>query len=366
MAEVRLEGVSRAFADGTVAVAGVDLEARDGEYLVLVGPSGSGKSTLLRIVAGLETPTEGRVWVDGRDVTELPPQQRDVAMVFQSYALYPHMTVRRNLAFGLRMRDAPKTAIAERVAAAAALLGLEELLERRPAQLSGGQRQRVALGRAIVREPTAFLLDEPLSNLDPTLRVRTRTELARLQRRLGATVLHVTHDQEEAMTLGHRVAVLEGGRIQQVAPPLELYRRPTNLFVAGFIGSPAMNLIRCTIERVVERGSDRARVRGPGLTLDDAWRSGFSASHVTLGIRPEHVEVGERGAFRGTVELVEPLGAGTLVHVAVRTDKGTSEALDLQALLSSDRAVARGDEIVFDLPADRRHWFDSASGRRID
>ena len=362
MAEVRLEGVSRAFADGTVAVAGVDLEARDGEYVVLVGPSGSGKSTLLRIVAGLEAPSEGRVWVDGRDVTELPPQQRDVAMVFQSYALYPHMTVRRNLAFGLRMRKVPKTAIAERVAAAAALLGLEDLMERRPAQLSGGQRQRVALGRAIVREPAAFLLDEPLSNLDPTLRVRMRTELARLQGRLGATVLHVTHDQEEAMTLGHRVAVLEGGRIQQVAPPLKLYRRPMNLFVAGFIGSPSMNLIPCAIER----DGDRTRVRGPGITLDGAWQPGFSASRVTLGIRPEHIVVGERGGLGGTVERVEPLGAGTLVHVAVRTDEGTPEALDLRALVSSDKAVARGDEIVFDLPADRRHWFDSASGRRID
>src|ERR671928_1553518 len=243
MASVRLERVQKTYPNGHVAAQGLDLEIADGEFMVLVGPSGCGKSTALRMIAGLETPTGGRIVIGDRDVTSLPPQERDIAMVFQSYALYPHMTVRENLAFGLRMRGASRTVIEQRVADAARALGLDGVLERKPSQLSGGQRQRVALGRAIVREPKVFLFDEPLSNLDAKLRVETRAELARLHRRLRATVVYVTHDQEEAMTLGSRVAVMRDGFLQQVAPPMELYRRPANRFVAGFVGSPAMNFL---------------------------------------------------------------------------------------------------------------------------
>ena len=237
MAHVAVESVRKVYPNGHVAIGQVDLTVADGELMVLVGPSGCGKSTLLRLIAGLETPTAGRILIDGRDVTSLPPQDRDVAMVFQSYALYPHLTVRENLAFGLRVRRTPRDVIATQVERAAAALGLEPLLDRKPGQLSGGQRQRVALGRAMVRNPKVFLLDEPLSNLDARLRMETRAELARLHRRLGATSVYVTHDQEEAMTLGERMAVIRDGRIEQVAQPLEVYRRPASLFVAEFVGA---------------------------------------------------------------------------------------------------------------------------------
>ena len=260
---VKLEGVRKLFADGTRAVAGVDLEIGAVALLVLVGPSGSGKSTILRVVAGLESPTEGAVFINGEDVTALEPQQRDVAMVFQSYALYPHKTVADNLAFGLRMRRRTPEEIRERVRWAARTLDLESLLDKKPAVLSGGQRQRVALGRAIVRKPRAFLLDEPLSKLDPALRLAMRTELAHLQRRLGVAMLYVTHDQEEAMTLGHRVAVLREGRVEQLAAPMELYRRPESTFVASFVGSPAMNLCSCRIVRE----PDGTRLEGEAMRV---------------------------------------------------------------------------------------------------
>jgi multiple sugar transport system ATP-binding protein len=237
LASIRFDHIEKTFPGGHVAVRDFSLEVGDGELVALVGPSGSGKTTLLRLVAGLEAPTRGRMFIDGKDVTAWPPHRRDVAMVFQSYALYPHLTVVQNLGFALKMRGESRAVIAERVEKAAAMLRLEPMLARRPAQLSGGERQRVALGRAIVRQPRAFLLDEPLSNLDAQLRVQTRAELARLHRQLGATMLYVTHDQEEAMLLGQRVAVLHEGQLQQVAPPLELYVRPANAFVAGFIGS---------------------------------------------------------------------------------------------------------------------------------
>src|SRR5215212_9035928 len=247
MASIALNDVTRRFASGVAAVRDLQLEIADGELLVLVGPSGSGKSTVLRLIAGLETPTSGRILIDGLDVTDVPPQRRDLAMVFQSYALYPHKTVRENLAFGLHMRRMDAAQIAQRVHDVATALEIEALLDRRPAALSGGQRQRVALGRAIVRSPKAFLLDEPLSNLDPLLRIETRAELALLHRRLAATMVYVTHDQEEAMTLGARIAVMRDGVLEQVAAPMDLYDRPANTFVAGFIGSPAMNIWRCTI-----------------------------------------------------------------------------------------------------------------------
>src|SRR4051795_9980964 len=243
MASVRLERVQKTYPNGHVAAQGLDLDIPDGEFMLLVGPSGCGKSTALRMIAGLETPTGGRIMIGDRDVTTLPPQERDIAMVFQSYALYPHMTVRENLGFGLRMRGAGREAIEQRVEQAGRALSLEAVLDRKPAQVSGGPRQRVALGREIVREPKVFLFDEPLSNLDAKLRVETRAELARLHRRLRATVVYVTHDQEEAMTLGSRVAVMRDGFLQQVAPPMELYRKPANRFVAGFVGSPAMNFL---------------------------------------------------------------------------------------------------------------------------
>src|SRR2546430_14940485 len=243
MAEVVLTDLSKVFHGGTVALDHVNLTVADGEFIVLVGPSGCGKSTLLRMIAGLEDATDGTISIDGRDVTELPPRSRDVAMVFQSYALYPHMSVRENLGYGLKVRKTPKKEAAERVARAAKLLGLEEMLDRKPGALSGGQRQRVAMGRAIVREPKAFLMDEPLSNLDAMLRVSMRSELARMHDRLSTTTVYVTHDQIEAMTLGNRVAVLRDGVLQQLDTPQKLYHRPLNVFVAAFIGSPAMNLV---------------------------------------------------------------------------------------------------------------------------
>ena len=249
MSRIVLEGITKRYQDGTTAVRSLDLSIADGELMVLVGPSGCGKTTALRMVAGLEEITEGTILVDGQPVNDMEPRDRDIAMVFQSYALYPHLTVRDNMAFSLKYRKTPKQEIRRRVEEAARILELEELLSRKPRQLSGGQRQRVAMGRAIVRQPRAFLMDEPLSNLDAKLRVQMRAEIAKLQRSLGVTTIYVTHDQTEAMTLGSRVAVLRHGVLQQVASPQELYRRPANLFVAGFIGSPAMNLVEATLER---------------------------------------------------------------------------------------------------------------------
>ena len=249
MSRIVLEGITKRYQDGTTAVRSLDLSIADGELMVLVGPSGCGKTTALRMVAGLEEITEGTILVDGQPVNDMEPRDRDIAMVFQSYALYPHLTVRDNMAFSLKYRKTPKQEIRRRVEEAARILELDELLSRKPRQLSGGQRQRVAMGRAIVRQPRAFLMDEPLSNLDAKLRVQMRAEIAKLQRSLGVTTIYVTHDQTEAMTLGSRVAVLRHGVLQQVASPQELYRRPANLFVAGFIGSPAMNLVEATLER---------------------------------------------------------------------------------------------------------------------
>ena len=343
MASVRLEEVRKVFADGEAALDGVTLEAADGELLVIVGPSGSGKSTLLRLVAGLEAADGGRILLDGRDVTGTPPRERDLAMVFQSYALYPHKTVRQNLAFGLRMRGASRERIQERVDAVARTLEIEALLERKPSALSGGQRQRVALGRAIAREPRAFLLDEPLSNLDPALRVRTRVELARLQRQLEATVLYVTHDQEEAMTLGHRVAVLRAGRLQQVAPPEELYRRPANRFVARFIGSPAMNLIRWLPAEV---GEDLARIE--------------------TGIRPQDVAItgadDPEADGTGVVELVEELGSEARVHLRAEAlaDEG------LVAVVAGGTRFAPGRRVGVRFRRDRLHFFRASDGERVE
>jgi multiple sugar transport system ATP-binding protein len=329
---------------------------------VLVGPSGCGKTTVLRTIAGLENPSNGRVFIGDRDVTAIPPHARDVAMVFQNYALYPHKTVRGNLEFGLRMRRTAPAVIAERIGRVAGMLGLERLLDRRPAQLSGGERQRVALGRAIVRQPQAFLLDEPLSNLDAKLRVQTRSELARLHRQLGATMLYVTHDQEEAMTLGDRIAVMRDGRLQQVAAPLEVYRRPGNVFVAGFIGSPAMNVFRCS----VSSSDGRPLLESPAfnLPLKLPLTELASRPEVLLGVRPqdtERVEPGQGDAI-GTVDCVEPLGSESVVHVRTPGPAGDTLA---SMVLPAEASVQVGDRIGIRFRRDRIHLFHSESHERL-
>ncbi len=333
-AGVSLRHVEKRYADGQPpAVDDFTLDVRPGEFLVLVGPSGCGKSTTLRMVAGLETPTAGTISIGGRDVTWLPPKDRDIAMVFQNYALYPHMTVRENMSFALRLRRAPKDEIARRVDAAAATLGLASYLDRLPKALSGGQRQRVALGRAIVREPAVFLFDEPLSNLDAKMRVEMRAEIVRLHHRLGATMIYVTHDQTEAMTMGERIVVMNGGRIQQAAAPLEVYDHPANRFVASFIGTPPMNLLP------------------PGIL--DLGR--------TVGVRPEHVRVkrldgeGQQGGgLAATVDLVEPLGAETIVHARIDGVKAP-----VVARLPGSPSVRHGERVLLVPDLSRAVMFDA-------
>jgi ABC-type sugar transport system ATPase subunit len=338
MAAIGLERVEKLFDGRAAGVRGISLDIADGELVVLVGPSGSGKSTTLRLIAGLETPTAGRIRLGDRDVTDLPPQARDLAMVFQSYALYPHKSVRENLAFGLRMRGVPREAIARRVERAAASLRIDDLLDRRPAQLSGGQRQRVALGRAIVREPQAFLFDEPLSNLDPALRLETRAELALLHRRLGATMVYVTHDQEEAMTLGDRIVVMRDGRVEQAGPPTLVYSEPATTFVARFVGSPPMNLFEGPVPAI-----------GAG-------------QGVIVGIRPHDVEVLAAGAAdqdaSALVELVEPLGSECRVHL-------TLDGRRAIAIVPPDRPLSAGDRAGLRFRRDRLHWFEKTTGRRV-
>jgi multiple sugar transport system ATP-binding protein len=366
---VELEGVAKVFADGTEALVDLDLRAEADELLVLVGPSGSGKSTVLRIVAGLESPTRGRVFIRGRDVTDLAPQRRDVAMVFQSYALYPHKTVAENVAFPLRVRSVPSEEIRAKVERVTRLLDIADLGNRRPSQLSGGQRQRVALARAIVREPKAFLLDEPLSNLDPTMRQHTRAELARLHRRLGVTTLYVTHDQEEAMTLGDRVAVLRDGRLEQVASPMELYARPLTRFVASFIGSPPMSLFACHLTRA----ADRVQLDDDmGLHLDLAASAVpqlvGAPSTVIVGIRPHDVERvagDEEASFRGVVELVEPRGSDVVVRATPLADDAARDGGALVAVLPSDSRIAEGAPFAARFPVERLHCFDPVSGARL-
>jgi multiple sugar transport system ATP-binding protein len=335
MAEIILDHVGKSFG-GTVAVGDVSLQIADGEFLVLVGPSGCGKSTLLRLIAGLEEPTSGRITIGGRDVTSLPPRDRDVAMVFQSYALYPHMTVRQNLGYGLKTRRTPKVEIPRKVDEVAELLGLSQLLDRRPAALSGGQRQRVAMGRAIVRNPKAFLMDEPLSNLDAKLRVGMRASLAQLHRRLGTTTVYVTHDQVEAMTLGQRVAVMRDGRIVQADQPQRLYQEPNDLFVAAFIGSPAMNLVPSQLDgHAITFGQFRVPLE-----------SGPAADRPIVGIRPESFEDAAFAppglpSIEVEVDVVEELGSDTYVFFQVDAPPITAEVLEAgdDRLLASDRAL---------------------------
>ena len=356
MAAITLENVGKVFPNGHVALSSLTLHIADGELLVLVGPSGSGKSTALRIIAGLEQPTSGRVIIAGQDVTDVPSQERDLAMVFQSYALYPHKSVRDNLAFPLRVRGENADRIRERVAQAASMLGIGELLDRKPGQLSGGQRQRVALGRALVREPKAFLLDEPLSNLDPRLRTQTRSELAMLHRRLSATMVHVTHDQEEAMTLGTRIAIMHAGALQQVAPPMEVYNAPANLFVAAFVGAPAMNFLRASAA-----GDGRLRIAegGPALEIRHVSAPG---SDIVLGVRPQDIEVVGVGAgdLNGKVEVMEPRGSDAVLHV-----RTAERSEPLSVVVDSDHSLALGDAVGLRFRRDRLHLFDARTEWRL-
>jgi multiple sugar transport system ATP-binding protein len=339
-----------------------NLDIQDGEFMVLVGPSGCGKTTALRMVAGLEEITDGTLKIGERVVNDVPPKDRDIAMVFQSYALYPHMTVRDNLAFGLKLRKVAKADIERRVNEAAGILSLEKLLDRKPKELSGGQRQRVALGRAIVREPAVFLMDEPLSNLDAKLRVQTRAEIARLHQRLKTTTIYVTHDQVEAMTMGSRIAVMNEGILQQVGSPQQLYDHPVNRFVAGFIGSPAMNFVEVT---VAGSGTDGATLQSEGVTipLPSRFRESVgSVAKVIAGFRPEHLEIGpatgDAASLRATADVVEYLGNEELLHV-------TSGGRDIVAIVGSEHRVKPGDVLDFRIALTKLHLFDAESGASL-
>jgi multiple sugar transport system ATP-binding protein len=376
VAEIALEGVRKVYGDGTVAIKSLDLVMPDGSLTVLVGPSGCGKSTLLQVIAGLEPVTEGRTLIGGRPVNPLPPQDRDIAMVFQNYALYPHMTAYQNMAFGLRLRRTPRREIRARVGEAAEILGLTDELNKKPRQLSGGQRQRVAMGRAIVRKPQAFLMDEPLSNLDAKLRVQMRAEISRIQRDLGVTMIYVTHDQVEALTLGDRVAVLSDGDLQQVGSPEDLYERPANVFVAGFIGSPTMNIVPATL---LER--DNAIVAStPGFSvqLGQATLEGRSplrsyiGSPVLLGMRPEHFEDAEfaqDGAaactFPATVDLREVAGSDVYLYLHLPA-LDSSEPATLVARTTTRSRAREGDRIEIAVDTSSVHLFDPESGASID
>ena len=354
MAEVAFEGVSKIYADGTRAVNEMTLGIEDGEFMVLVGPSGCGKTTALRMVAGLEEISEGTLRIGERVVNHVAPRDRDIAMVFQSYALYPHLTVYDNIAFGLKMQKVPKDEIKRRVKDAADVLGLEPFLDRKPRALSGGQRQRVAMGRAIVREPQAFLMDEPLSNLDAKLRVQMRAEIARLQNDLGVTTVYVTHDQVEAMTMGDRVAVMRKGEIQQVDGPQDLYDRPVNLFVGGFIGSPAMNMIEATLERAnggleATTGSQRIALGDETLNARPGLRA-FEGKKVVLGIRPEDLEdaalepdTPQDQRMRGKIVLREALGAEIMAHFVVDARLAMTEDVKELARDVGDERLAEGE-----------------------
>jgi multiple sugar transport system ATP-binding protein len=403
VAEIALENLTKVYPDGTEAVTGLDLDIGDGEFVVFVGPSGCGKTTALRMIAGLESITDGTVKIEGELVNDLPPKDRDVAMVFQNYALYPHMNAADNMGFALKMRGVPKSEVSSRVREAAVILGLTDALGKKPRTLSGGQRQRVAMGRAIVRQPQAFLMDEPLSNLDAKLRVEMRAEIARIQRDLSVTTVYVTHDQTEAMTMGDRVAVMRNGLLQQVAPPQVLYERPTNLFVAGFIGSPAMNLVQADL--ATEDGATWARFAEHRLRLDESSfqkrpaLSRFQGRPVVVGIRPEDIEdaavlgdTSEDQRISVVCDIREDMGSEVYMHfnvagVAVAT-KEVVEALvvdapeDAETRLAAERARGAGVSFVARLHRDtkarerrplelavdvaRLHFFDPETGLAID
>ncbi len=390
MADIKLDHVTKRFPDGYEAVRDMNLEIKDGEFMILVGPSGCGKSTALRMIAGLEDITDGELLIGGDVVNDRPPKDRDIAMVFQNYALYPHMTVRENMGFALRLRGLDKGEINEKVENAARVLDLEPHLDRKPSQLSGGQRQRVAMGRAIVRDPAAFLMDEPLSNLDAKLRVQMRTEVSRLQQRLGTTTIYVTHDQTEALTLGDRVAVMRSGVLQQVGSPMDLYNAPVNLFVAGFIGSPAMNFMPATVE------GDTVKLPFGDVRLPSEMHGrvkGAEGRQLIAGIRPEHFEdaslVGEareRGStFRANIDVLESLGSELYAHFKVSSD-ATIESAELRELaqdagggeipmegdegsivarLDPGSKVKQGGETELWVDATRLQLFDPEDGRNL-
>ncbi len=358
MASVKFQKASRVYPGGTVpAVDAIDLEIADGEFLVLVGPSGCGKSTTLRMLAGLEEVNGGQILIGDRDVTNIPPKDRDIAMVFQNYALYPHMTVAENMGFALKIAGVAKEERAARVLDAAKLLDLEPYLNRKPKALSGGQRQRVAMGRAIVRKPQVFLMDEPLSNLDAKLRVQTRTQIASLQRRLGVTTVYVTHDQVEAMTMGDRVAVLKDGVLQQVATPRELYETPKNVFVAGFIGSPAMNLLQLPI---VEGG---VQFGNTVVKIDRAVLSKTNAKLVTLGVRPENLVVSGNEGISVEVDVVEELGSDGYLYGSATIDGAHHE---LVSRVDGRDHPHKGDTVFLTPAGGIMHLFDVETGERLN
>jgi multiple sugar transport system ATP-binding protein len=358
MADISIRGLSKVYPNGVVAVRDVQLEVADGEFLVLVGPSGCGKSTLLRMIAGLEEVTAGSLLVDGRDITDAQPRQRDIAMVFQSYALYPHMTVRKNIGYPLKLAGLPADEVTARVNDAARTLQLDAVLDRKPGQLSGGQRQRVAMGRAIVRKPSAFLMDEPLSNLDAKLRVQMRAEICRLQREFRTTTVYVTHDQVEAMTMGDRVAVLNAGQIEQCDRPRDLYDRPANLFVAAFIGSPSMNFFTATVQR--RDSGSVAVVAEVAIPLDPANfvedLGDWEGRTITVGVRAESVTATPRRedspSLTGTVEFVEELGSEVIVHAHVAGLGSSLEIGAVQSAARDDQEIAPAESnLVTKLPA---------------
>ncbi|MHB1537824.1 MAG: ABC transporter ATP-binding protein [Solirubrobacteraceae bacterium] len=397
MATISLEHVSKVYPNGAEAVTDLNLEVDDGEFMILVGPSGCGKTTALRMVAGLEDMTDGTVEIGGKVVNDLSPRDRDIAMVFQNYALYPHMSVAENIGFGLRLRKLGKAQIDTKVREAAEILGLTEHLKRKPAQLSGGQRQRVAMGRAIVREPAAFLMDEPLSNLDAKLRVQMRAEVSRIQRRVGVATLYVTHDQTEAMTMGDRVAVMRAGHLQQCDAPQVLYDHPANLFVAAFIGSPAMNLYQATLAQdggSIELGDQRIEL--PQRLRSERMVGAHRGKEIVVGIRPEDlvdatVEAADGAGreLRGTVDLIEALGAEKLIHFHIDASRvqssdsrvgmdaeaeaeglssgeiGTATLTAGVARVSPASKIRNEERAVFHVSTERMHLFDPETGRTL-
>ena len=360
MAELKLDTVQKTYPNGFKAIHGISIDIADSEFIVLVGPSGCGKSTLLRMIAGLETVSSGTMRIGERVVNELEPADRDIAMVFQNYALYPHMSVRGNMAYGLKNRGFDKNEIAKRVALAADILQLSALLDRRPRQLSGGQRQRVAMGRAIVREPAVFLFDEPLSNLDAKLRVQMRVEIKKLQKSLGTTSVYVTHDQVEAMTMADRLVVMNAGVAEQIGTPIEVYEKPASTFVASFIGSPAMNLM---VGQITNDGTGVAVNDGTVLPLPNGGRAADSNRRVTMGLRPEHLTLsnGDGPGLKLAIDLVEHLGADTLIH-------GESSLVDsglLTVRLSGHHHCATAETVTLASRPDQIHLFDSETHQRI-